>query len=94
MAKDFWLNLNKDGDGSMQRISTAAIQLRNNLKLRYLELSFPTSGKVSHRRWFYLSDPSRSLLAYSPNRLWPMTPPSWKRMLEGSTLEVAEGLLS
>lgn len=71
-----WLNLNKDSNGSMQWIGAATIQLRNNLKLRYLEVSFPTSEKGLHRKWFYLSDPSGSLQAYSPDRLGPVTPPS------------------
>jgi hypothetical protein len=54
----FWLNLNKDGDGSMQWIGAIAIQLHNNLKLWYLELSFPTLEKGWHWKWFYLFDPS------------------------------------
>ena len=65
----FWLTLNKDGNGSMQQIGVVAIQLRNNLKLRYLELSLPTSKKGWHRKWFYLLDPARSLSAYSPDHL-------------------------
>lgn len=69
------LNLNKNDDRSVQRIGAATIQLRNNLKLRYLELSFPTSEKGWHRKWFFLSNPSESLPAYSPDRLGPMTLP-------------------
>jgi hypothetical protein len=70
----FRLNLNKDGDRSVQRIGAAAIQLCNNLKLWYLKLSFPTSEKGWHWKWFYLSDPSRSPLAFSPDRLGSMVP--------------------
>jgi hypothetical protein len=65
----FRLNLNKDGDESVQWISTAAIQLRNNLKSRYLELSFPTSENGWHWKSFYLSDPSGSLLP-TPLTAW------------------------
>jgi hypothetical protein len=78
----------------MQWISTTAIQLCNNLKLWYLELSFPSSEKGWHQKWFYLSDPSGSLSTYSPNRLGTVTPLSWESMPEGPTLKVAEGLLS
>ena len=78
------MNLNKDGDESMQRISVGAIQLCSNLNLWYLELSFPTSEKGWHRKWFYLSDPSVSLLAYSPDRLGPVVPLSWKEGPRGS----------
>ena len=61
----FRLNLNKDDDGSVQRIGATAIQLCNNLKSQYIELAFPTSEKGWHQKWFYLSDPSGSLLAFS-----------------------------
>ena len=44
----FRLNLNKDGDGSMQWIGADTIQLCNNLKSWYLELSFPTLEKGWH----------------------------------------------
>jgi hypothetical protein len=89
----FCLNLNKDGDGSVQRIGITAIKLRNNLKLRYLELFFPTSEKGWHQKWFYLSDPSGSLLAFSPYCLGLVVPPSWKSLSEGPALKVTEGLL-
>jgi hypothetical protein len=87
----FHLNLNKDGDESVQWIGTAAIQLCNNLKSRYLELSFPTSEKGWHQKFFYLSDPSGSLLAYSLDRIGPVTPSSWKSLPEGHALEVVKG---
>ncbi|CAD6265834.1 unnamed protein product [Miscanthus lutarioriparius] len=86
----FRLNLNKDGARSVQRISVAAIHLCNNLKLRYLELSFPTSKKGWHRKWFYLLDPFGSLPSYSPDHLGLVAPLSWKRVLEGPALEVAD----
>jgi hypothetical protein len=89
----FWLTLNKDGNGAMQQISATTIQLRNNLKLRYLELSFPTSEKRWHQKWFYLFDPSRSLPMYSPDCLGLVAPPYWKSTLEGHNFEVTEGLL-
>ena len=62
----FRLSLNKDGGGSVQWIGAAAIQLRNNLKLWYLELLFPTSKKGCHRKWFYLFDPIRSFRPTPP----------------------------
>lgn len=64
------------------------------MKLRYLELSFPTLEKGWHQKWFYLSDPSRSLLANSLDRLGLMMQPSRKSIPEGPSLKVAEGLLS
>jgi hypothetical protein len=87
----FCLNLNKDDDKSVQWIGVTAIQLRNNLKSWYLELSFPTSEKGWHWKSFYLSDPSGSLLAYSLDRLGPMTPSSWKSLPKGHALKVTEG---
>lgn len=41
----FQLSLNKDGNGFMQRIRAAVIQLCNNMKLWYLDLSIPTMEK-------------------------------------------------
>jgi hypothetical protein len=90
----FRLSLNKDGSGSAQWIGAATIQLRNNLKSRYLELSFPNSEKGWHRKWFYLSNPSGSFSANSVDRLGAMAPPSWKSILEGPALEVVKGLLN
>ena len=60
---------------------------------QYLELSFPTSKKGWHRKLFYLFDPSRSLPAYSLERLGPAMPFSCKSLLDGPTLEVTDGLL-
>lgn len=90
----FLLNLNKDGDGCIQWISAATIQLRNNLKSWYLELSFPTLEKGWHGKWFYLFDPSGALPAYSPDHLGPVMPLSWKSLPEGPALEATKGLLT
>lgn len=56
----FRLSLNKEGRVAL-RIGVAVIQLRNNMKPRYLELPFPSSKKGWHRKWFYLFDPTRLL---------------------------------
>jgi hypothetical protein len=45
------------------------------------------------RKWFYLSDPSESLPAYSPDCLGLVMPPSWKSVPKGPTLKVTDGLL-
>lgn len=63
------------------------------MKTRYLDLTFLTLEKGWHPKWFYLSDPIGSLPAYSPDRMGPVMPLSWKSLPEGLTLEVAEGLL-
>ena len=63
----------------------------NNLKLWYLELSFPTYEKGWHQKRFYLPNPSGSLPAYSPDHLGTVAQPSWKMVLEGPTVEVTEG---
>ena len=87
------MSLNEDSDGPVQRIGPTAIQLHNNLKLWYLELSFPTLEKGWHRKWFYLSNPSKSLLAHSLDPLGPMMPLSRKSVPEGPALGVTDGLL-
>lgn len=78
----------------LHNVDVTAIQLRNNLKSWYLELSFCTLEKGWHWKWFYLSGPFGSFLANSTDRLGPMAPPSWNSILEGPTLEVTEGILN
>jgi hypothetical protein len=89
----FYLSLNKDDGGSMQRIGAAAIQLCDNMKSRYLELSFPSSEKEWHKKWFYLYDPTGSLPAYLADHLGAVALPSWKGGPTDERLKLVERLL-
>lgn len=77
----------------MQWIGTDAIQLCDNMKSWYLELSFPSSKKGWHKKWFYLYDPIGSLPTYSADRLGVVALPSWKGDLMNEHLKLTERLL-
>lgn len=63
------------------------------LEVIVLGALLPHLGEGWHQKWFYLSDITRSFPAYSPNHLGLVVPPSWKSILKGLALKLAEGLL-